>query len=296
MRIRIGTRASKLALWQARHVQALLAGDGVESDLVEVTTTGDVVQDRPLHQVKAVGIFTKALDDALLEGRADIAVHSAKDLPSTLVDGLDLLALLKREDPRDVLLAMGPEVNLENFSRTWIIGTSSVRRAAFLRHYFQHLDIRDIRGNVDTRVAKLAAGDYDGIVLAMAGVKRMGLQQYIVQKLNPATFTPAVGQGAIAVVGRRGAPQREALRQRLNHRMTEIAVTAERAFLRKLGGGCSIPAFGLATVVGETVSLTAGLATESGSHLQRYTFEGPVAEAAAIGARLGQQVLDQVEA
>ncbi|MEO1384579.1 MAG: hydroxymethylbilane synthase, partial [Bacteroidota bacterium] len=174
MRIKIGTRGSKLALWQANLVQSTLSQYGIEAELVIVSTYGDTNQVAPLYAMGATGVFTKALDEALLNDAVDIAVHSAKDMPSQLAQGLAEFAYLQREDPRDVLLATTNEVQLDNFARPLVIGTSSVRRQALMRHYFPHVTLKDIRGNVDTRIQKMEAGDYDGIILARAGVKRMG--------------------------------------------------------------------------------------------------------------------------
>ncbi|WNJ16238.1 hydroxymethylbilane synthase [Pontibacter sp. G13] len=294
MAIKIGTRGSKLALWQANHVMGLLGSAGWESEIQTIQTTGDRVQDVPLSQMGLVGIFTKALDEALLERRVDIAVHSCKDLPSILADGLEIAALLKREDPRDVLLATNPQVNLENFSQKLVIGTSSVRRRALLKYHFDHLEIKDIRGNVDTRIQKMESGEYDGIMLAYAGVKRMGLTQYIVQKMNPDSFTSAIGQGAIAVVCRSDFEQKEELRQLLNHLSTEQAVKCERAFLRTIEGGCHTPAFGLATVVADQLSFTAGLAEEEGKYIHKLTIQGAAESCEQLGIEAAQDVLAKV--
>lgn len=291
MLVRIGTRGSQLAMWQATHVSQYLASQGWETEFVEVSTHGDQQQDAPLYQLGSVGLFTKALDDALLRGDCDIAVHSAKDLPSMPTEGIDLLAFLQREDVRDVLLGRSEEVHLENFSRPLVIGTSSVRRRALLTHHFPGIQLKNIRGNVDTRLRKMTEGEYDGIVLAMAGVKRLGLTRHIVQKFNPHALTPAVGQGAIAVACRRGYEHQAALRAILNHVPTEYALRAERAFLRALRGGCSTPAFALATLVGATLTMTAGLAEEDGSRVYRQTLDGPAAGAESLGEQIAAYIL-----
>ena len=168
MALRIGTRGSKLALWQANRVKDLLSAEGIASELVLYKTTGDINQSRPLHLIGEKGLFTKALDEAQLRGEVDLTVHSSKDLPSVLPEGLEIGAFLKREDPRDVLLAEAEDVDLDNFNRQLVIGTSSLRRGAFLRHYLPHCEVKLIRGNVDTRLAKMRAGEYDGILLALS--------------------------------------------------------------------------------------------------------------------------------
>ncbi|MEO1452013.1 MAG: hydroxymethylbilane synthase, partial [Bacteroidota bacterium] len=235
--------------------------------------------------------FTKALDDAVLAGQVDLAVHSAKDMPADLPEGLAIWAYLRREDPRDVLLGCSPEIHLENFSRPLVIGTSSVRRRALLGHYFSHVEVRDLRGNIDTRLRKLEEGQYDAIMLAYAGVKRMGWDRYIVQKLNPHIFTPAIGQGAIAIVGQADHPQRERVAALLDHMPTAYAVNCERRFLHILAGGCITPAFGLATVTPKEITLTAGLVSEDTQDLWRFTESRPLSEGLALGEALARNVL-----
>ncbi|MEZ4684869.1 MAG: hydroxymethylbilane synthase [Bacteroidia bacterium] len=186
----------------------------------------------------------------ILKSKGRCSCSQCKDLPSTLDDELEIAAFLKREDPRDVLVALRPEVHFENLNQDWVIGTSSVRRQALLRHYVPGVRIKDIRGNVDTRLAKLEAGDYDGIILAFAGLKRLGLDHHIRQKLNLSTFTPAIGQGAIAVVVRKGSGFREQIHKILHHAPTGFALEAERSYLRTLRGGCHTPAFAFANVIG----------------------------------------------
>lgn len=294
MKLRIGTRGSKLALWQAEHVQSILHEHGVHSEIVIIHTQGDKVQNVALHQVGGVGLFTKALDEALLADEIDIAVHSSKDMPAQVDAALSIIAILKREDPRDALLAVKPDVHFENFTRPLVIGTSSLRRVALLKSYFPDIQIKDIRGNVDSRIAKLEAGEYDGIMLACAGVKRLGLEKYIVQKLNTQSFTPAVGQGAIAVTSRTNFGHIEPIRSALNHSETESAVMCERSFLRTMQGGCTTPIFGFATVTGDKLSLHAGIAATDGSAVHRHTMEGSVAEAESIGQQVATHVLSAI--
>lgn len=295
MRVRIGTRGSKLALWQAHHVQSLLESAGIDTEIVEISTVGDEVQQVPLYQIGVTGVFTKALDIALLQKDIDIAVHSAKDMPSVEAEGLEIIAAISREDPRDVLLAASPEVQLENFQRKLVVGTSSVRRTAFLKHYFDHVEVQDIRGNVDTRVQKMQDGKYDAILLAYAGVKRMGLTQYVTQKLSTASFTPAVGQGIVAVAARKGWDKKEAIRQPLNDLNAEIALSCERSFLASINGGCHVPAFGFATVVGNSLSLTAGMASPDGKQIERVKLEGSADQPKSLGQEAANKVLPYIQ-
>ncbi len=291
----IGTRGSKLARWQATWVQSMLRGAEVESQLHIITTEGDQRTDIPLHAFTTTGVFTKGLDLALLKGEVDLAVHSAKDMASTLEEGLEVLAFMKREDPRDALLAASPQVKLDNLSRPLVIGTSSVRRRAMIRHYFPHVEVRDLRGNVDTRVGKMEKGDYDGIILALAGVRRMGYEDRVVQILNPHSFIPAVGQGAVAVLCRKDWKEKEKIASILDHKETSTAVKAERAFLKTLKGGCSQPVFGHAQVWQGKVSLTCGKLIEDGARMIRESAEGPEAEAENLGYSLAESVLTKIK-
>jgi hydroxymethylbilane synthase len=293
MNLKIGTRGSKLALWQANHIKDLLEANGIAVELVLYTTTGDVQQLRPLHEIGDKGLFTKALDDAMLRGEIDVAVHSAKDLPTQLPDGISLAVIGKREDPRDVLLSTGEEFDLDNVARGITVGTSSLRRQALLQHYLPHVKVVPMRGNVDTRVAKMQSGECDAIVLAYAGVKRMGLTHLITRKLNVATFTPAVGQGAIGITMPVGHPATDALRSLANDADTEVAVLAERAFLRVMEGGCHSAIFALGTVVGQTLSLMAGVAARDGSQVLREAADCHVRDAEETGRHLAELLMQK---
>ena len=201
-------------------------------------------------------------------------------------------AFLKREDPRDVLIAENPEVDLDNFNQRMVIGTSSLRRGAFLRYYSPHCEVKSIRGNVDTRVEKMRSGAYDGIILAYAGVKRMGMAHLIRRKLRVHTFTPAVGQGAIGVTVRAGdTATLNQVRPILLHEGTGHALVAERAYLRRMQGGCQTPIFALATVQADTISMQGGVATVNGSQILRDEVEGHVAEAAELGLELAEKLI-----
>lgn len=293
MSIKIGTRGSKLALWQANLVKDQLEEKGILAELVLYKTTGDLQQKQALHEIGSRGLFTKVLDDALLSQEIDLAVHSSKDIPSVLPDGLEISAFLKREDPRDVLLAVQPDIDLDNFSRKIVVGTSSLRRKSLLNHFAPNCEVKVIRGNVDTRIAKMKAGEYDAVMLAYAGVKRLGFTNLVRRKLNVNTFTPAIGQGAIGVMSRVGAKGINKVREVLNHKETEFAVVAERALLRRLEGGCTTPIFGLATVMGNSLSMQGGVGKEDGSLLIRERIEGHVGEARELGEQLGLILLSK---
>lgn len=293
MRIAIGTRGSQLAMWQANRVKELLETNDISCGIETIATQGDLVQDVPLNKLGVVGVFTKAIDEALLNNEIDIAVHSAKDMPAQLHEGLEVIAYLEREDPRDVLLATRPDVSLENMSKPLVIGTSSVRRRALLKHYVPYVTCEGIRGNIDTRIQKLQGGDYDAIMLAYAGVKRLKMDKYVVQKLNTSTFTPSAGQGAIAIVAATGRLKNEAqVRKALNHVPTEQALLCERAYLQTIAGGCSTPVFGLASLTANTLSFSAGIAEEDTGVLWREQMDGKVDEASEIGKRIGQKILE----
>lgn len=265
---------------------------GIEAELVTFTTTGDKFLDDPLHKIGDKGLFTSRLHQALLESDCDIAVHSTKDIPTELEPGVKLMGVLKREDPRDVLLAQSHEVDLDNQNANYVIGTSSLRRIAFLRHYAPQFQVKNIRGNIHSRIEKMMKGEYDGIVLAYAGVKRMGFTDLVVRKMNVHTFTPAVGQGAVGVTANEAHPQWDAIREAINHQETELAITAERSYLKKMEGGCHIPLYALATVVGESLTLIGGIASEDGQEVYRDTVEGPADSGAALGELLATRILD----
>jgi hydroxymethylbilane synthase len=293
MEIRIGTRGSKLALWQAKFVQTLLESSGMKATIKEYKTEGDLVTDLPLSVVGGAGLFTKVLDEALLRDEIDLAVHSSKDIPTAFDTQLQISAILKREDPRDAFLAPDERVDLDDLAHKLVVGTSSPRRKAFMHHYLPHCEVKDIRGNVDTRIAKMEAGDYSGIVLAMAGVKRLGLEKYVRRKMNPMTFTPAPGQGAVAVMSRVDYAGNETLRECLNDAASESEVKAERAFLTTLGGGCAKPIFALATAVGNSLSIQGGVSSPDGGRMCRETVNGLSLEPEAAGNLLAAMILKQ---
>ncbi len=293
MDIKIGTRGSKLALWQADHVGDKLRASNISYARSIINTRGDMVRDVPLNSIGEVGLFTKALDEALLSGVIDLAVHSAKDMPSVLPYGLEILACLRRADPRDVLLTLDKSVHPENLSRSWVIGTSSVRRRSLLTYFFDHFEVKDIRGNIDSRLGKLKSGAYDGIMLAAAGVKRMGFESYISHTFSLSPFTPPVGQGIIAVSCRSDFEHRELIRSALNHVPSELALMCERSFLKTLQGGCNTPVFGHAHVMGNQIMLEAGIAQLDGSGIIREKVEGDTSAPEALGSMLASSILQQ---
>ena len=290
--LRIATRASELALWQSRHVAAALeaAWPGLRTELVPMTTTGDRILDRPLAAIGGKGLFIKELEVAMLEGRADLAVHSMKDVPFELPDELGLAAILEREDPRDVLVSPGG-VALADLPRGARVGTSSLRRRSQLAALRPDLQLLDLRGNVPTRLGRLAQGDYDAIVLAAAGLKRLGLLTAAGRALATGEMLPAVGQGAIGIECRRGDAVIERLIAPLHHGRTARCVEAERAMNARLGGSCTVPVAGHAVIDGDTLSLQGLVAAVDGAQLVRQTAHGPTDAAARIGDGLGSALL-----
>src|SRR5438093_443609 len=248
--LRLGTRGSALALWQANWTKSQLEQrwPALAVELVEIKTTGDKILDVPLAKIGGKGLFTKEIDEALLEGRIDLAVHSLKDVPFQLPEGIDFAAIPEREDPRDAFVSNGPK--LQELSAGARIGTSSLRRQVQLRHRFPALNLVMLRGNVDTRLRKLTAGEFDGIILAAAGLKRLGHEARITQILDDDIMVSAVGQGALGIVCRSGDGATRAELQVLDHFETRTAVMAERGLLRALGGSCQVPVAGRAKLDG----------------------------------------------
>jgi hydroxymethylbilane synthase len=278
----IGSRGSQLALWQARWVQARLLTLGFESRIEIIRTTGDRVTSVPLSSVSGKGLFTKEIEEALLAREVDLAVHSLKDLPTELPEGLQLTAIPEREDPRDAMVGR----KLAELSEGAKVGTSSLRRSAQLRRLRPDLQVESIRGNVDTRLRKLDEGQYEAIVLAAAGLTRLGWSSRIAEALDPEVMCPAVGQGALAVETRVGEDTCGAL----DDADARAAVTAERALLSSLGGGCQTPIGAHARVEGERLSLLGIVLSADGRDSVRDRSEGPASEAQRIGAELGAKL------
>ncbi len=292
--ISIGSRKSKLAMWQTDTVAGMLATDGMETKISSMETKGDKILDVSIAKIGSKGVFTVELEDQLLSGITDIAVHSAKDMQSILPDGFELIAFTDREKPNDVLLSRDASIDLSDTSRPLRIGTSSVRRVALLKHFYPHVETVEMRGNLQTRIAKMDAGDCDALMLAYAGVKRMEYDDMIVKVFSTEEFIPPVGQGCIAIESATNLDndKRVKVRSCLNNADSESCLLAERAFLRVMEGGCSIPAFGLATIDGDKISLSGGLASLDGNTVLVKTETGSRKEAEEIGKRLGIYILE----
>jgi hydroxymethylbilane synthase len=282
----IASRGSQLALWQAHWVEAQLTARGHECRIEIIKTTGDKITDVPLAKVGTKGLFTKEIEEALLEGRADLAVHSLKDLPTELPEGLVLAAVPPREDPRDAIVGR----RLADLPHGAKVGTSSLRRSAQLRKLRPDLAIESVRGNLDTRLRKLDEGQYDAIVLAAAGLKRLGWAARIAEVLDPGIMCSAVGQGALAIETRASGAGLRACSV-LNDPATRTAVTAERGVLAALGGGCQVPIGAHARVEKGRLHLQAIVAAPDGTKLIRAESEGEPADAEALGRELGDELL-----
>ena len=295
----IGSRGSKLALWQAEWVQSRLRELRPEADVrIEIyKTSGDVIHDVPLAVIGGKGVFTKELEEALLDGRIDIAVHSLKDLPTTLPAGLAITAITEREDPRDALVlpagATNDGANLERLPQGAIVGTSSLRRQAQLRYLRPDVQIKDLRGNVDTRLRKLDEGQYDAVILAAAGLRRLGFAARISASVATDVMLPAVGQGALGIETRAADADTNALIELLDHAPTRAACMAERSLLRALGGGCQVPIAAHATVLDGRLHLAGLVAALDGSQLIRAALEEDSARAEQAGDALAANLRAQ---
>ena len=291
--LRIGTRASELALWQARHVEALLrAQPGAPPiELVHIKTSGDTQGEVPLWKVGGRAFFTREIDHALVSDAVDIAVHSLKDLPTTLEAGLTLAAMLPRTDPRDALLSRDGA----KFAQL-LRGTSSLRRRAFLKRLRPDVVLVELRGNVPTRIAKLKQGDYDAIVLASAGLERLGLKSHITEYLDPEDFPPAVSQGVIGVCARTADTETLRWLAALDNPAARLAASAERALLKRIEGGCQVPLGALATIVKGHLNLQAIVCALDGSRILTARgsgaapADGPLPVAIADAIQLGERV------
>jgi hydroxymethylbilane synthase len=291
--ITVGSRKSKLAMWQTEAVCRMLNERGIETVISAMETKGDKILDRSIAKIGSKGVFTEELEEQLADGSVDIAVHSAKDMQSTLPEEFELIAFTEREKSHDVLLGFSG-IDLEDADKPLTVGTSSVRRVALLNHFYPHLRAVPMRGNLQTRIAKLEAGACDVLMLAYAGVTRMGFDDLIVHQFDVDHFTPPVGQGCIAIEAATtlADEKRRLIRQSLNNAASESCLRAERAFLRKLEGGCSIPAFGHAVLRGNSLALTGGLANLDGSWLLKKTLSGNVDDPESLGSELGEFILD----
>lgn len=292
--IRIATRKSALAMWQAEYVQAELERHypHITVELVPMSTQGDKILDTPLAKIGGKGLFIKELEIAMMEGRADIAVHSMKDIPVAFPEAFGLHAICKRENPFDAFVSNHYNT-IDALPQGAVVGTSSLRRQALIRKYRPDLQIRDLRGNVNTRLAKLDNGDYDAIILASAGLIRLGMQDRIVQQLPPEVSLPAVGQGAVGIECRNDDAELIELLSALNDPHTHCRVTAERAMNARLEGGCQVPIGSFATLDDGVITITGMVGQPDGSVLLYASATGDASRAAELGVEVADNLLEQ---
>ena len=290
----LGTRGSRLAIWQAEWIQSriLEVASQVSVTLQRIKTSGDKTLDVPLAKIGGKGLFVKEIEEALLREDIDLAVHSLKDVPTVLPKGLAILGVPPREDPRDVLISPKHRT-FDNLPKGATIGTSSLRRQAQLLHHRPDLHIVMLRGNVETRLRKVQEGEYDAVVLAAAGMRRMGLDNHVTEYLSPDFSLPAIGQGALGLEGRSQDEFIRKLVAKLNDAPTRTVVSAERSFLDRLEGGCQVPIAAHGVLQGETLVLDGMVASVDGKQLIRETLTGPSSEAQALGTRLAERILDR---
>ncbi|MEZ5541209.1 MAG: hydroxymethylbilane synthase [Pseudomonadota bacterium] len=291
-RLRIATRKSPLALWQAEHVRARLQAlhSGLAVELVTMTTQGDRVLDSPLAKIGGKGLFVKELEQGMLDGAADIAVHSMKDVPAELPAGLEIRVILEREDPRDAFVS-GRHTGITALPQGARVGTSSLRRQCQLRALRPDLEILDLRGNVGTRLGRLDAGEYDAIVLACAGLRRLGLEARITSAIPDELMLPAIAQGVIGIECRSSDTRVHGLIDALNHRETSIRTRAERAMNARLAGGCQAPVAGYSEIIDGNLELRGLVGRPDGSDIIRGAITGPPEEAEALGQELAEDLL-----
>lgn len=304
-KIKIGTRGSNLALWQAYHVEDLLKRAGLESEIVIIDTKGDQILDVSISKIGSKGVFTQELEDQLTDGRIDIAVHSAKDMQSNLPEGFEIIAFTEREKENDVLLSSKTDISIADASKPLVLGTSSTRRVATLKHFYPHVRTVEVRGNLQTRIRKMEEGLCDALLLAYAGVHRMGYDDQIVEKLSLDEFTPAVGQGSVAIEVSSTLDQtiKNKLISACNDLPTSLKLRAERAYLRVLEGGCSIPVFALASLENDEITLRGGIVSLDGSERISIEVKGNASNPEAVGQELadkvfgagGKVILDQIK-
>jgi hydroxymethylbilane synthase len=294
-KLRIGSRGSQLALWQANHISALLRARGHEVEIEIIHTTGDKITDVPLAMVGTKGglgkgIFTKEIEEALAAGRVDLAVHSLKDLPTELPPGFEIVAITERQDPRDAFCSR-QYATLEDLPHRARVGTSSLRRQAQLKAIRPDLDIHPLRGNVDTRLRKLEQGEYDAIILASAGLKRLGKTELIRQIIPAEIMCPAAGQGALGIEIREGDSSTGQHLAFLNDEASRAATTCERALLNRLGGGCQVPIGAFAEMQNAKLHLEAIVADPDGSRLLRESCDGNLNDPERLGNAVGDTLL-----
>jgi hydroxymethylbilane synthase len=282
-----------LALWQAEHVAELIRASGCRTEIIPMETKGDKILDVTIAKIGSKGVFTEEIEEKLLDGSIDIAVHSAKDLSSDIHEELELIAFTEREIVNDVLLSFNKNINLSDHQPIRV-GTSSTRRVAFLKHFYPHATAVSIRGNLQTRLAKLQAGECDALLLAYAGVHRMGYDHLIVEQMETSYFVPPVGQGSIAVECHKklSFDKKEIIERWVNHPATEDCIRAERAFLKTLHGGCSIPTFGYAHYEEKLITLKAGIISLDGRQVVKVKKTGSPDDFRELGEAVGNEVLD----
>ncbi|MCI5131965.1 MAG: hydroxymethylbilane synthase [Candidatus Electrothrix sp. EH2] len=290
--LRIGTRASMLAVTQSNWIKKQIEQQYPDTsvELVKIVTKGDKILDVPLAKVGGKGLFVKEIEDALLDERVDMAVHSMKDVPAELPEDLEVAIVPKREIPQDAFVSVTYK-NIDALYQGAVIGTSSLRRKAQLNALRPDLEIRDLRGNLDTRLRKVDEGEYDAIILAGAGLNRLGMQRRITALFTPEQMLPAIGQGSLGIELRRADTELLNGLQFLHHRETAVTVAAERAFLLRLEGGCQVPIGGFATLEGDTVTLTGLIASLDGKTIIREQLSGSTADAEKIGVTLAETLL-----
>ncbi|MCP4670416.1 MAG: hydroxymethylbilane synthase [Desulfobacula sp.] len=290
----IGTRGSKLALWQANFIKSEIEHlfPEINVELKIIKTTGDQITDRPLAMVGGKGLFVKEIEHDLLNNKIDLAVHSMKDMPGELPEGLVIGAIPERENPFDVLIAKDSCL-LADYKKGFIIGTSSLRRASQIKHVNPDVIVKSIRGNLDTRIKKLKSGEYDAIILAAAGLKRLGQADEITQYLDEDTMLPAVGQGALCIETRHNDDNIAPIMKKLDHYDTRICVTGERAFLKQIEGSCHIPVACFAKIKDKKILLTALVASEDGKKLIKEQIVSPMDQVENSGKKLADKILEQ---
>ncbi len=292
MEIIIGTRGSKLALWQAYFIQDKLKKAGAKTNIKVIETKGDKILNVALSKIGSKGVFTEELEEQLLSGQIDIAVHSAKDLQSDLGENFELIAFTEREKINDVVVSLNKNNKITDGKKI-MVGTSSTRRVAMIKAYYPHVTITDMRGNLQTRIAKMERGDCDALLLAYAGVHRMKYHEMISEELNPDLFTPAVGQGTVAIESKIGLndDKKDLIRKACNDENTEKCLLAERAFLKKINGGCSIPVFGNAVLVNNVIEMQAGIVSLDGKEMIRV--DGKNSNPELLGVNLALELLEK---
>jgi hydroxymethylbilane synthase len=290
--IKIGTRGSKLALWQAYYVEEKLKAAGCKTKIVIIETKGDKILDVSIAKIGSKGVFTEELEDQLISGDIDIAVHSAKDMQSSLPEGFELIAFMEREKVNDVLLSH-KKVDIED--KNIVLGTSSTRRVATLKHYYPHVKTVEVRGNLQTRIRKMEEGVCDALLLAYAGVHRMGYDSMIAKELSLEEFIPAVGQGSVAIECHESLEEETKIiiKKVLNDEPSSIRLRAERAFLKKVEGGCSIPVFALANLEGEEVTIQGGIISLDGKKRILVSAKSPIHQPEEAGIELANKLFEK---